>query len=267
MDLTRDVFISEFNSNCFFSKLQKDKEYVRILILKSGKGILYIGKKKLFLKNKSAVVIPRGIEAILKNSRVISYLMKIKEGTFLELLHIHPPFSGLGSWRIINSHQFDLLNIFRDIELIIRKLIITKKPSQNAAIISIYYETIILLLLSQICSEKKNVPSKVSDRFVLSVMKNMKENYSLTEYANLLRISTSKLYKHCVNDYDKSPKALISEIKYFMCSTDLILTELNCTEIAYKYGFYDSSHFNRFFKLMSSKSPKLFRIHNRNENK
>ncbi|NOW95894.1 AraC family transcriptional regulator [Mucilaginibacter sp. SG564] len=89
------------------------------------------------------------------------------------------------------------------------------------------------------------------------------ENYQrikkVQDYADLLKVSASRLNLICRNASGKTPSMLLNERILLESKTLLSNTSLSIKEIAASLDFSDTSHFVKFFKLNTNLTPGLYR--------
>jgi AraC family transcriptional regulator, transcriptional activator of pobA len=117
---------------------------------------------------------------------------------------------------------------------------------------SLYEETLL---------ENKTLTS--ADRIAQDFMRLMNKYYlskrTLTEYADLLNITTKHLTKSVKNATGETPMNFIHKMLILEAKILLKDTTLSVAEIAYQLSFEDAAYFNRFFKLQTSMTPSTFR--------
>lgn len=85
------------------------------------------------------------------------------------------------------------------------------------------------------------------------------KGYGVSDYAELLRISTKTLTTITKTVVSKSPSVIISERIILEAERLLSFTSLKVNEIGYKLGFEDDSYFIKYFKKHLKKSPGEYR--------
>ncbi|AUP80746.1 helix-turn-helix domain-containing protein [Flavivirga eckloniae] len=85
------------------------------------------------------------------------------------------------------------------------------------------------------------------------------KNYMVSDYADLLHISTKTLATITKTVTSKSPATLITERIILEAQRLLAFTSLKVNEIAYKLGFEDASYFVKYFKRHLKTSPTQYR--------
>ncbi len=85
------------------------------------------------------------------------------------------------------------------------------------------------------------------------------KNYTVSDYAGLLHISSKTLTTITKAVTTKPPSALISERIILEAERLLAFTSLKINEIAYELGFEDASYFVKYFKRHLKKSPTQYR--------
>ncbi len=81
----------------------------------------------------------------------------------------------------------------------------------------------------------------------------------VADYAALLHISPDHLTRAIKACSDKTARDLIDEMLLMESKVYLLHTPMSIAEISYKLEFADPSHFNKFFKKLSGKTPLEFR--------
>ena len=79
------------------------------------------------------------------------------------------------------------------------------------------------------------------------------------DYAALLFVTPSYLNQMCQKILGKTAGEVIRERKLLEAKRLLVNLDLNISQIAYDLNFSDASHFSKFFKKHSGKSPEEFR--------
>ncbi len=85
------------------------------------------------------------------------------------------------------------------------------------------------------------------------------EHKTVSHYASLLCITPRTLNNITHNIVHKSAKAVIDNILLSRIKRYLINSDLNITQIAFKTGFSEPSHFSKFFNKHTSFTPKKFK--------
>lgn len=88
---------------------------------------------------------------------------------------------------------------------------------------------------------------------------NYNKYHSVTEYAELLHISSKTLYRKIVDEKSTSPNIIIKNRIMLQAKRLLANTDLTVKEISAQLGYEDQSYFIRFFKIQTGKSPIEFR--------
>jgi AraC-like DNA-binding protein len=96
-------------------------------------------------------------------------------------------------------------------------------------------------------------------RFTELVEQKYKEGLSVSEYANLLNISTKTLADLTNKIVFKTPSSLIQERVILEAQRLLSHSSLNVNQISYQLGFDDPSYFVKYFKKHTNNSPITFR--------
>ena len=112
---------------------------------------------------------------------------------------------------------------------------------------------------------KKDMPQPKVDiriKFNLLVEIHFREKHKVAEYAALLNVSPKSLSNVFLRYYSKSPLKVISERICLEGERLIRYSDKNMNEIAYWLGFNEASHFSKFFKKHTGKSPKEYKYLN-----
>lgn len=96
-------------------------------------------------------------------------------------------------------------------------------------------------------------------RFLKLVNRHFMELRKVSDYARLLNVSPDHLQRTIRQCSEKTASELIDAMILTEAKAYLLQTELSNAEIAYKLEFSDPSHFNKFFKKLTSTTPLQFR--------
>lgn len=96
-------------------------------------------------------------------------------------------------------------------------------------------------------------------RFVKLVSQHFMTLRKVSDYANLLNISTDHLNRTIKSHSEKTAGELIDAMILTEAKAYLLHTELSNAEIAYRLDFADPSHFNKFFKKLTDRTPLQYR--------
>lgn len=99
----------------------------------------------------------------------------------------------------------------------------------------------------------------VSLRFRKYLEENIRSKQRVEDYADLLKISRSRLNNALKRTSGKSTSLIIRERLLTEIKRDLLYSEKSIAEIAYDLGFSDSSNFVRFYKSNTGFTPSEFR--------
>ncbi|KAA1245222.1 helix-turn-helix domain-containing protein [Aquimarina sp. RZ0] len=124
----------------------------------------------------------------------------------------------------------------------------------------------LLINLERIHQKDGNVRLQFNNHYELQFAKYkelIEENYqnglSVSEYAQMLNISSKTLSTITRSVVDKPASLLISERIILEAQRLLRFTTLQIGEIAFRIGFEDSSYFIKYFKRFVGISPKTYR--------
>lgn len=102
-----------------------------------------------------------------------------------------------------------------------------------------------------------------NDRFIGSLLAYVRENISdpdlnVEELSRAMNISRVQLYRKVKAMTDMSPMKLLNDLRLKIAAEYLRNGHQNVSEVCYKVGFNDLSHFGKCFKSMYSITPKAY---------
>lgn len=123
------------------------------------------------------------------------------------------------------------------------------------------------LLIKSVRIARKNLPKEdmpqgkfdIIRKFNLLVEQHFREKHKVSEYADILNISPKSLSNVFLRYYNQSPLKVISERICLEGERLIRFSDKNMSEIAYSLGFNEASHFSKFFKKHTGKSPKQYK--------
>jgi AraC family transcriptional regulator, transcriptional activator of pobA len=172
------------------------------------------------------------------------------------------PFFDLDALPIVNlpEPQFDFFSIvFNKINQDFSQNSAVSKPTICAYLIAILKEC--SLIYEKELQENRKLTS--ADRIAQDFLRLMHKYYlskrTLTEYAELLNITTKHLTKSVKNATGETPMNFIHKMLILEAKILLKDTTQSVAEIAYELKFEDTAYFNRFFKQHAGMTPSTFR--------
>lgn len=109
------------------------------------------------------------------------------------------------------------------------------------------------------CQKAHHYSIDAFDQFQLLLDKHILEHKKVNFYAEKLNITPRKLGETIKSILNKTTTEVISNRLLIECKRQLIYSDHNITEIAYKLGFEDNSYFTKFFKKLTNMTPKEYR--------
>lgn len=113
--------------------------------------------------------------------------------------------------------------------------------------------------LSADMQKEKTTYLNTYHKFIELLQDKIKEEHSVTYYANQLAISEKHLNRICQEVGEGSCLQLIHKRLNLEAKRQLFLTNKSVKEVAYSIGFKDSNYFGKFFKNQNGSSPMDFK--------
>jgi len=95
--------------------------------------------------------------------------------------------------------------------------------------------------------------------FNILVEEHFRTKHKVSDYAEMLNKSPKSLSNFFLKYYNKPPYKVISDRICLEAERLLIFSNKNVSEIAYELEFGEASHFSKFFKKHTGKSPKEYK--------
>jgi AraC family transcriptional regulator, transcriptional activator of pobA len=108
-------------------------------------------------------------------------------------------------------------------------------------------------------NKKLNSAERITQEYIRLVNKYYLSKRTLTEYAELLNITTKHLTKCVKQASGETPTDFIQKMLVLEAKVLLKETSHSVAEIAYQLSFDDAAYFNRFFKQHTGVAPASFR--------
>jgi AraC family transcriptional regulator, transcriptional activator of pobA len=172
------------------------------------------------------------------------------------------PFFDLDAISLINlsQNQFDFFSIvFSKINQDFSQNFDTSKTTICSYLIAILKECSLLYERGLQENQKLTSADRIANDFLRLMNKYYLSKRTLTEYADLLNITTKHLTKSVKTSTGETPMNFIHKMLILEAKILLKDTTLSVLEIAYQLSFEDAAYFNRFFKQHTDMTPTTFR--------
>lgn len=245
-------------------------QYYRVALIRSGKVNIDIGIEAYHPARNSIVFgFPGQVFSIYDQSDdFLAYYLLFREEFMPEAFLLqenkeqYPFFSYTGIQSFILSEEEAM-----EVEHLILKInqeIKNRKPGAGKAI-RLYLQLILLHAHRSYARQQLAVQETALSgnalfrRFVKLVSRHFLTLRKVSDYANLLNISTDHLSRTIKSHSAKTAGELIDDMILTEAKAYLRHTELSNAEIAYRLEFSDPSHFNKFFKKQMRCTPLEYR--------
>lgn len=152
------------------------------------------------------------------------------------------------------------------IETLLQHLIAESSwPRHGHALMLDWLARSVLLMLVRVQAEHRIVDSngrgdfELFSHFRVEVERHYKEQWQVGQYADVLRISPTRLNRLCLKLAGKSAFEIAQERLMLEACRKLTYVPAAIASIAYELGFQDPAYFSRLFKKLVGVSPKEFR--------
>ena len=242
--------------------------FYTLIFLEKGNGVYHLDTETIHFEDNLVLFVKPG--QINKVDKVIfeKCIMLFFEGDFLDeffndkdfilkFAYFHNP--ELPSFVKLDEAQFQTLNNFaRELRAEIHAQTIDSIHISRSII---YY---LLVRLNQAYAKVYGITQQTLQNptvlaFLKLLEKNIKKQKSVESFANDLQISRVQLNSLCQKYFFKTATQIIRERTITEIKKALKYDVKSFSEIAYEYNFSAPSHFSRFVKQMTGKSPQEFK--------
>jgi len=229
-------------------------DYFEIILVKKGGGEQLIDFTKTALRSNSIYVIyPRQIH-LLKREGAQGLLIQFRKEIFeliFPLQHHYLYFANpdLELSKEDFEHLYDLTQNI---------LSLNNSPQLSPLSIHKSYSYLQVLLISLIeFHQQKSLskPDNFAGQFLQLVSQHIREKRKVTDYANMMSLSSEKLTSLCKESLGNTPLKIIHEELLLEIKRSIILGKLSLKEIAYELNFENISNFSAFVKTATKLSP------------
>jgi AraC-like DNA-binding protein len=235
------------------------KNYLEIIYLRKGSGTHQID-------HHCFEVTPAVVYLILPGQLHSWDLKSIPEGFVIMVrkdFFIDTPLTSLFFDRF--PHPFpqaiELRSTHSDVESILASIVkeYDSKEQNFQGVVQSYLSVLFNLFRREVTlDEPLHLPSQLTD-FMATLETNLTEKRTLKQLANEVGLSTKKLNALCKKHLGKTAGEIVSFRITIEAQRRLLYTSDNLSEIAFRLGFADLSHFNKFFKRQTGHLPGQYR--------
>ena len=242
--------------------------FYTLIFLEKGKGTYYLDTEKIHLEDNLVLFIKPGQINNVRAAKFTKCHLLFFEGEFLdEFFHdknfifkfgyFHNP--NLPSYINLDPVLFKTLN---NLAIELRAEIHNLTVDSIHILRSIIYY--LLVLLNQAYAKVYGITQQTIQNptvlaFLKLLEKNIKDQTSVEQFAGQLQISRVQLNSLCQKYFSKSTNQIIRERTISEIKKSLKYDMKSLSEIAYEFNFSAPSHFSRFVRQMTGKSPQEFK--------
>lgn len=244
-------------------------DFFYILIINRGSGEHEIDFKRYDIKDNSIFLMrPGQVHSLNLKAGSTGYLIEFKT----DFLYSHNSASQNHLTKLIQYSTYELQpEGFAKIENILFEALkeFEQKEKGYQEVLKANLSIFLIELLRQ--RQEKAVTRASSNtyaqeklaQFLELIETNINSHKQVSQYVDLLHLSSYQLSAITKSLLDKTPSEIINDYIILEAKRQLLATSNQISQIAYNLGYEDASYFTRFFKKHANASPEVFRQNSR----
>lgn len=244
-------------------------DFFYILIINRGSGEHEIDFKRYDIKDNSIFLMrPGQVHSLNLKADSTGYLIQFKT----DFLYSHNSASQNHLTKLIQYSTYELQpDGFAKIENILFEALkeFEQKEKGYQEVLKANLSIFLIELLRQ--RQEKAVTRASSNtyaqeklaQFLALIETNINSHKQVSQYVDLLHLSSYQLSAITKSLLDKTPSEIINDYIILEAKRQLLATSNQISQIAYNLGYEDASYFTRFFKKHTNASPEVFRQNSR----
>lgn len=266
MDLGDSRDIPQFN----FSDEPHCATFYEIIIIRKGKGIIFLDDKKIDFKEGAFIFIsPNQKRRWQLSDAKIEVNFIIFEQSFLNdffsdkffVYRLHYFYSKqITPYFFPSKRLFSFENdVFKEIQMELKNY---QKDSAHLLRSILYY---ILVKLNRYFCEFHLINSTMHEnelaiQFKELLQKNIRKFQTINEYCQVLNISRISLNASVKKQFGMTATDFLHAHLLYEIKDQILFTNKTMAEIAFEFNFKEPQHLNRFFKRLTHQTPLEFRV-------
>ncbi len=249
-------------------------DYYTLIIVDEGQGNHIIDFKEFDIRNHSLhFVYPGQVHQFINPLRPNGWVINFSED-FLVKNHISH--SLINQVYLFNTYGDSPPLLLREEEFETIKQHVTQLIKYQELNSPLRYEALgavlklILIQATSVCTshtndlpENTNSVSHLISNFKKLIDEHYAVHHKVADYAEMLAVSSNYLNKYVKMQTHKSAKEFIQEKIIIEAKRELLFSNDNNKELAYKLGFEEPAHFSNFFKKHTGVTPGNFKTMSR----
>ncbi len=244
--------------NAYDARKPHKHMYYEVFLFKKGRGIHVVNGREFQIKDCSVhFITPYTTHILNQGDLTEGKVIGFKD--YAQHLEVDFPYlSPLSDESVIELEA----SVFQEIWLVSAQL--DKELEAQSNVVNRLAKSYLTIILTKILGVFEGQTCKVDDQMRLlynTIEHFYKKEHKLSFYVQKTGLSLNEIKKIAQVSFQLTPKQLITKRLSKEAQSLLMHTALSVKEIAYELGFFDESHFIKFFENQIGLSPKKFRIH------
>ncbi len=250
-----DIKIEPFDVNKRYTKPHKHNKYIELVYFKAGSGFHYMDSK--------AYEITPSVVFVINNNQVHhweidtipeGYVIIVKED-FLEKTtdkHINQQLYRLSKEQLVNLQVDESIDKLFEILCIEMKLRSIQKEVVEGGLKALFAK-----IIGYSNRTERLIDTDKGIHFEELLQQELRNDVSF--YADLMNINSQQLNSICKKNFSKTASQIIATHIIQESKRQLLYTNRTISEIAYSLDFKDVSHFVKYFKRHTGRTPLVFK--------
>ncbi|MCG9791585.1 AraC family transcriptional regulator [Flavobacterium algicola] len=251
-----DIKIEPFDVNKRYTKPHRHNKYVELVYFKAGSGYHYMDSTAYEIKPPVLFVINNSdVHHWEIDSLPEGFVIIVKEG-FLDKItdkHINQQLFRLKKERLINIQADQTID--KLFELMCFEM---KQSSIQKEVIEGSLKALFAKIIGYSNRVERLSTTDKAMHFEELLKQELRNDVSF--YADLLNLNTQQLNALCKKSFSKTASQLIAMHIIQEAKRQLLYTDLTISEVGYSLDFKDVSHFVKYFKRHTGRTPLNFKL-------
>lgn len=270
--------------HCYFHRsyplyMHKHEDFIEINVVIKGFGVHYVNNKRIDVQPGSVFIISPNVSHGYINLGELEIFHILLPSFFFEKFYdglsavdgfssLFPKNSCMGAFekpyvKSLTLNKTNYTSVLNSVNEIL-------SFSKNSVASNLLQTATVCQLILKLCVfRKNNVPKEKNNLYISIILDsihymedNISQKITIDDICNKFYISKSTFNRAFTKHTYFSPIVYLTKLRIEKAKKLLIETDANITDIALNCGFFDSSHFEKYFKQYEHVTPTAYRQNN-----